>query len=311
MVCSVTLCASVSSVMDGAFLIYCAVKGLLLLSLVLNEITNRRAVTRGVLLATLLVLTAIVLPIAMIRATAVAEQGRPTSSGTADKEVGPAENDEEILTDDVAAGENDNESRSDDVALVDTLIPKDVAWSEKIDGLRFRLYAPRTEFQSWQVPTFIIEVHNAGDKEITAAQAETLFGELHVKKGLQFMFPRKAKRAPTNGNRWLVPTMRLNAAKLVGLNADATIRLPVALVAKRESSTPKWGKYQLTAGRHTLGLGNFVFPEKPDYKTNTVTMHVLPPGVRDRKQLDGFLQPYLADVRRLKAGFVPHATTLV
>jgi hypothetical protein len=134
---------------------------------------------------------------------------------------------------------------------------------------------------------------------------------LHVKKGLQFMFPRKAKRAPTNGNRWLVPTMRLNAAKLVGLNADATIRLPVALVAKRESSTPKWGKYQLTAGRHTLGLGNFVFPEKPDYKTNTVTMHVLPPGVRDRKQLDGFLQPYLADVRRLKAGFVPHATTLV
>jgi HEAT repeat protein len=195
--------------------------------------------------------------------------------------------------------------------LIDTLIPADIVWSEPIDDLRFRLHAPKTEFQSWELPTFIIEVHNLGDTEITAAQAETLFGELHVKKGLQFMFPKKAKRAPANANRWLVPTVRLDATKLIGLAADETIRLPVALIAKRESSTPKWGKYQLTTGPHTIGLGNFVFPEQPDYKTNTVTMHVLPPGVANRKQLNAFLKPYLADARSLKAGFVPHGTTLV
>jgi hypothetical protein len=214
---------------------------------------------------------------------------------------------------------------------------KEPGWSDPIDGLEFRLTAPRTVFRAWELPTLVIEVRNTSDKAVTAQAVEALF-QSGRSAGLRFLFKDQHKRSG-HGNWWVVPDMRLNRQKLVGLKPGETMTQTVTMAATltialtRDEKNPLLGTYGLDAGRYTIGLGMLRAPSAAelkankelsafdwcsqgarltaDLKTNAVTLTVLPPGVQDRKGLKRFLKPYVAGETPILAGFVPNKTTLV
>lgn len=188
---------------------------------------------------------------------------------------------------------------------------KEAAWSEVVDGLQFRLKAPRSEFEAWELPSFEVEIRNQGGKSVTAAKAESLIGVFRQRAGLLFLFQDEHRRAPTNENRWVVPEIRFDEKKLIGLEADKSISITATVSSLREESSPDWEPYNLTPGRYSIGLGMIAGGLKSRFLTNVVTLNVLPPGIRKGDELPAWLKPHVIGTQSLGAGFVPNKTTLV
>jgi hypothetical protein len=274
------------------------------------------------------VLAALVLPFAMMRAGASAEdetRREPTAENP--RRAAAAES---KTTESKATWENQRQS----TVAADEKKPD---WSDPIGGLEFRLTAPRTVFQAWELPTLAIEVRNTADKAVTAQAVEAMF-QSGRSSGLRFLFKDQHKRSG-HGNWWVVPDMRLDRQKFVGLKPGETMTQTVTMAATltialtRDEKNPLLGTYGLDAGRYTIGLGMLRAPSAgelkanskwsefdwcsqgpqltADLKANSVTLTVLPPGVQDRKGLKRFLKPYVAGEAPILAGFVPNKTTLV
>jgi hypothetical protein len=234
---------------------------------------------------TMTVLAALVLPFAIWRAGA--------SAGDAKTKQPAAENPRP-------------ESAPEGNAAADA---KEPDWSDPIGGLAFRLTAPRTVFQAWELPTLAIEVRNTADVAVTARAVKQIF-QSAKHSGLEFLFKDQYKRAP-NPNRSLVPEVRLDPMKFVGLKPGETMTETGTLAATREQHPFLLDSYPLTAGRYTLGLGVLGARLAVELKTNDVTLTILPPGVQDRKELARYVKPLSVGEWPILAGFVPNKTTLV
>ena len=252
------------------------------LSVLLDEKLNRRSVTTGVVLATIVTLTALIVPISMIRAAT------PPDVCTATVAVAEPGADRGTVGHGVQDGD----------------------WSEPIEGLQFRLSAPRTEFQSWELPTFVMEVRNRGDKAVTEERAQSLFGDDRHGPGLRFLFKGQYKRA-FNPNVRVAPRIHVDVQKMVGLEIGDSMKQTLTLMAMGELTSPQSAPFDLKPGRYAIGIGKIGARLAADLKTNTVTLNILPPGVKNNAELAAFLKPYRVNNQSLKAGFVPNKTTLV
>jgi hypothetical protein len=186
---------------------------------------------------------------------------------------------------------------------------KEIAWSEPVAGLEMRLIATRTEFQSWELPTFVLEVRNNTSEDIAPLTALSLFVSELRRPGLLFLFKDHHRRA-SNPNNALVPEVQVDAKELIGLKPGQSIKLTPTLTALREEQSPKWPANELTAGRYTIGVGVIGPRHTADLKTNTVTFHILPPGIQKREGLSAFLKPHSPNDQPIEAGFVPNKTTV-
>jgi hypothetical protein len=135
---------------------------------------------------------------------------------------------------------------------------REPGWSDPIGGLEFRLTAPRTVFQAWELPTLVIEVRNTADKAVTAQAVEAMF-QSGRSSGLRFLFKDQHKRT-RHENWWVTPDMRLDRQKFVGLKPGETMTQTVTMAATltialtRDEKNPLLGTYGLDAGRYTIGL---------------------------------------------------------
>ncbi len=255
------------------------------LLMILNGSLSRGRATAGLRFGIVVTLMGLVLPMSMLHSVRLTANAAEASDQVA--QVPPAGRQ--------AAGD----------------VVKEGAWSEPVDGLQFRLSAPRTEFESWELPWFVFEVRNQGGQPVTAAQAESLIGDFRKRPGLLFLFKDQHRRAPTNENRWLVPQIRFDEKKIIGLEPGKSISHTVTLASLREESSPDWDPYNLTPGRYSIGLGSVVARLESQLLTNVVTLNMLPPGVRKLEELATWLKPYVIGTQSLEAGFVPNKTTLV
>ena len=254
------------------------------LSVLLDEKLNRRSVTTGVMLATIVALTAIIVPISIIRAATPPD----------------------VRTTTVAAAEAEPRAERDAIGHG----VQNGNWSEPIEGLQFRLSAPRTEFQSWELPTFVLEVRNRGDKAVTEERAQSLFGDDRHGPGLRFLFKDQYKRA-FNPNVRVAPRIHVDVQKIVGLKIGDSMKQTLTLMAMGELTSPQSAPFDLKPGRYTIGVGKIGSRLAADLKTNAVTLNILPPGVKNIAELAAFLKPYRVNNQSLKAGFVPNKTTVV
>jgi hypothetical protein len=229
-------------------------------------------------MTTMTVLAALLLPIGMMRAKASADDGATKDAAAENK------NTEGNATHETQRNSKDAEESE----------PPD--WSEPIEDLEFRLSVTRKEYQAWELPTFVIEVRNAGDDPVTAQTVKKVF-KSGQRSDLRFSF--RDPQGP-QADRWTTPEIRLDMQKFVGLKPGKTMSATVTMAA-----------YPLTAGQHAIGLGVLGNRGTPELKTNSVTLTVLPPGVQNRKELKRFLKPYSAGETPILAGFVPNKTTLV
>jgi len=229
-------------------------------------------------MTTMMVLAALLLPIAMMRAKASADDGATKDAAPENKNI------ESNATHETQRNSNDAEESE----------PPD--WSEPIEDLEFRLSVTRKEYQAWELPTFVIEVRNAGDDPVTAQTVKKVF-KPGQRSDLRFCF--RDPQGP-QADRWTMPEIGLDMQKFVGLKPGKTMTETATMVA-----------YKLKPGRHTIGLAVLGFKQIPELKTNRVTLTVLPPGVQDQKELKRFLKPYTVVQTPILAGFVPNKTTLV
>lgn len=266
---------------------------------VLDESLNRQGVSARLWVKSFLGVTLLMLPISMLHAVSStvvsAEDGDDRETGSS---VGAA-------PDQPSAQPPSAQPPSANGSV------KQGSWSEPVDGLQLRLSSTRTDFESWELPTFAIEIRNAGTTAVTAARAEALIGELHKRPGLLFLFEHQHRRAPTNENRWLVPQIRFDAQQIVGLEPNHEIRQTVTLTSMREESAPLWEPYDLGPGRYTIGLGSLVAGPESRMLTTPVTLNILPPGIRRRDEWAAWLKPVMIETQQLEAGFIPNKTTLV
>ena len=132
-----------------------------------------------------------------------------------------------------------------------------------------------------------------------------------------------------------MPEVRWDPQQFVGLKPGETTTQTATMVATRSDYPGRPGSDALAAGRYTFGLGWLRMRRVADpkakgtsdgkeadpksipprlvveMKTGSVTLNVLPPGVKTRQELDEYLKPYVAGKQQVLAGFVPDKTTVV
>jgi len=183
-------------------------------------------------------------------------------------------------------------------------------WSEVIEGLQFRLSAPRTELQAWELPTFVMEIRNRGYKAVTEKRAQSLFGDDRFGPGLRFLFKDQYKRA-FNPNVRVAPRIQLDVQKIVGLEIGDSMKQTLTLTAIGDLVFQQSAPFDLKPGRYTIGIGKIGPRLAADLKTNPVTLNILPPGVKNGAELAALLKPHRINNQSIEAGFIPNKTKLV
>ncbi|MDA1053770.1 MAG: hypothetical protein O3C40_25255, partial [Planctomycetota bacterium] len=180
----------------------------------------------------------------------------------------------------------------------------DPVWSEPLDGLEVRLRTERTTWQSWQQPVVVLDVRNAGEKTIPAAD---LRRRVPVDRRNGLMLMRKPTAVPPESTYLrLEIQVRFDVDSIPDLQPGETFSLPIAL-----ASTFLSYDSGLQADDVSIGVGRVLPRFEPQFVSNLVAVQILPPGVRSMPELAALLKQYDADGRAIEAGFVPAATTLV
>lgn len=180
----------------------------------------------------------------------------------------------------------------------------DPEWGEPVDGLRFRLRAERTTWLSWEQPIVTLDVRNVG---VTTISAEELRRRLPTdsQRSLQMM-RMPAPALPESQHFNLGMQLRFDAETFTKLEPDEVFSLPLVI-----ASTALSYEGGLFASDVLIGFGHKLSHVELHFVSNLVPVRILPPGVGTVVELAKFLKQYEANGRRIEAGFVPAATTVV
>jgi hypothetical protein len=183
-------------------------------------------------------------------------------------------------------------------------------WSEPIDGLQFRARTPRTVFQAWEQPTFILDVRNTNADSLTPDLLKKVFvGDAPDNSDLVFWLERQ-HQPWSNSERWRNPPLGMDLQQLAGLKPGETRALNVSVTATTNEKIWSPDPYDLIAGHYAIGFGS-PQADQAGATANDITLTILPRGVHDQAELATFLKPYSPGGQPINAGFVPNKTTLV
>ncbi len=185
-------------------------------------------------------------------------------------------------------------------------------WSEPDDdGIQFRLRAPRTIWQSWELPTLSLEMRNSGDANVAADRLRAKFATAARRVGLLFLYGDHRHKTVPRGRSFVLPTVRFPIEQFEDLAKGESATVPVTLAAVQDSRSMQWKPVAMKPGRHVLGLGRIGNDLRPVFRTKLVELQILPTGVRAPMELTGHLNEYTANGHRLQAGFIPNKKTVV
>jgi hypothetical protein len=187
---------------------------------------------------------------------------------------------------------------------------QDIPWSPPVEGYRFRLMAPKTSFQSWQTPSFTLEVLKdttqpplRRDDNGNPLPPRTLQQILHDPENTQtgFNFPADLPQALSDLHDIRdIPAIHIDFAPFAALKPGQSTTQTVYFIGL--GPTDRLNPLRpLPTGPHSLALA----------QSNPITLQILPPGVKTPQELTNHLKPINAFGTPILAGFIPNKTTVV
>jgi hypothetical protein len=183
---------------------------------------------------------------------------------------------------------------------------------KRIQRLEYRLHPVKKEWQADENPAFVLDVINVsnlpgivGQFNVPADSSRPISKSFGI---LRLLFGGNDKKS-FNPNIRYCPVFTEPYDKPVEVEPEQKTNLEFEMTGIAQLHSPKL-KEPLTPGRYLVGMGYLGSHQESVFKTNLAEVEILPAGVVDKKQFAEFLKPYDVNGTKIRAGFIPAATSV-